>query len=287
MFGYVLPYKADLKVSQWYTYKAVYCGLCKELKRKYGFFARLFLNYDFVLLALVCDSLQTENIDFGTERCIANPIQKQITCKSTPGLSLAADSLMLTAFYKIKDNLNDDKLLKKVPSMLMYPLSNNFRKKAADRYEQLDKTLASLTLDQQKIESENTNSADAIAEPSAKMTAALFEAAANDENKSKMYRFGYFLGKIIYYLDAAEDYEKDKKNGAYNFFVNQNYTKQQTVSEVQRLCNLCAGEMSLCYNLINFTHYKPILDNILYLGLPQCILNAGNPVKKQTGGSLK
>ncbi len=287
MFGYVLPHKADLKVSQWYTYKAVYCGLCKELKRKYGFIARLFLNYDFVLLAMAADSLQSEDIAFGKERCIANPLQKQITCNSTNGLSLAADALVLTAFYKIKDNINDDRFFKKVPSFLIYPIANHFRKKAANRYNKIDTALEQLTINQQHVESINTKSADAIAEPSAKMTATLFEAAANEENKTKMYRFGYFLGKIIYYLDAAEDYEKDIKNKSYNFFVLQNYTKQQTVDEVKRLCNLCAAEMSLCYNLINFTHYKPILDNILFLGLPLCISNAGNPVQKSVNGTLK
>ena len=59
MFGYVLPLTAELKVREWHAYRAYYCGLCKELKREYGFLSRFLLNYDLVLPALLADRKST------------------------------------------------------------------------------------------------------------------------------------------------------------------------------------------------------------------------------------
>ncbi|MEG2931724.1 MAG: DUF5685 family protein, partial [Ruthenibacterium sp.] len=136
------------------------------------------------------------------------------------------------------------------------------------------------TAAQQSLEAARTSSPDEAAEPTAQMTAALFAAAGDAHTEKILARFGLFLGKIIYYLDAAEDYEKDKKNGAYNLFLLRGLTKEAAVDETKRLCRLCAGEMSLCYNLLRFTANKPLLDNILFLGVPQSIARAGQPAQQ-------
>ena len=36
MFGYVRPYKPELKVKEYEMFRAAYCGLCWALKEKYG-----------------------------------------------------------------------------------------------------------------------------------------------------------------------------------------------------------------------------------------------------------
>ena len=36
MFGYVRPYKPELKVREYEMFRAAYCGLCWALKEKYG-----------------------------------------------------------------------------------------------------------------------------------------------------------------------------------------------------------------------------------------------------------
>ena len=40
MFGYVEAKKSELKMREFYKYKAYYCGLCKVLKEKYGFYTQ-------------------------------------------------------------------------------------------------------------------------------------------------------------------------------------------------------------------------------------------------------
>ena len=46
MFGYVTICEPELKVKDLKRYKAYYCGLCRELKEKYGFMGQMTLTYD-------------------------------------------------------------------------------------------------------------------------------------------------------------------------------------------------------------------------------------------------
>ena len=147
------------------------------------------------------------------------------------------------------------------------------RKKAAVRRPALDETLREQTAAQQALERRASKSADEAADPTARMTAALFRLAA--PGSRALERMGLFVGKIIYYLDAAEDYEKDTRNGAYNVFALQGLSKAEAVAEAQRLCRMCAGEAALAYNLLEPGPCKAILDNIVFLGLPQSIALAG------------
>ena len=50
MFGYVLPRKDKLSEEDFARYRAAYCGLCRSLKRNYGFHARFLVNYDMTFL---------------------------------------------------------------------------------------------------------------------------------------------------------------------------------------------------------------------------------------------
>ena len=51
MFGYVRPVREELKCRDFDLYKATYCGLCGAMRRRYGWLAPMFLNYDFTFLA--------------------------------------------------------------------------------------------------------------------------------------------------------------------------------------------------------------------------------------------
>ena len=41
MFGYLQVRKSELLVREWEAYKAVYCGLCKQMGKDYPFLTRL------------------------------------------------------------------------------------------------------------------------------------------------------------------------------------------------------------------------------------------------------
>ena len=152
MFGYVLPLTAELKVREWHAYRAYYCGLCKELKREYGFLSRFLLNYDLVLPALLADGVAGTQAHMCPERCMANPVEKRPMCQSTAGLALAADALVLTVYYKLADDLADERFFKRLPALVLWPFLSRMRKKAAVRRPALDETLREQTAAQQALE---------------------------------------------------------------------------------------------------------------------------------------
>ena len=55
MFGFIRPYKPELRVREVNRFQAVYCGLCHEIKDRYGRLQTYFLSYDmtFLLWSLV------------------------------------------------------------------------------------------------------------------------------------------------------------------------------------------------------------------------------------------
>ena len=53
MFGYVRPFRPELKCKDFDLYRATYCGLCRCLRRRYGLAAPMLLNFDFTFLALL------------------------------------------------------------------------------------------------------------------------------------------------------------------------------------------------------------------------------------------
>ncbi|MFR9160056.1 MAG: DUF5685 family protein [Ruthenibacterium lactatiformans] len=117
MFGYVLPLTAELKVREWHAYRAYYCGLCKELKREYGFLSRFLLNYDLVLPALRrCGRPQAHMCP---ERCMANPVENG-RCAKAPRALPAADALVLTVYYKLADDLADERF-QRLPVLVLWP----------------------------------------------------------------------------------------------------------------------------------------------------------------------
>ena len=60
LFGYVKISKDELKVKDYYTYRAYYCGLCFELGKRHNQLTRLSLSYELTALALLLDSLSDE-----------------------------------------------------------------------------------------------------------------------------------------------------------------------------------------------------------------------------------
>ncbi len=273
MFGYVLPLAAEMKVREWNTYRAYYCGLCKELAREYGFAARMLLNYDLVFAALLADGAAQRPPHICPERCVAGPLRKRPVCQTTEGLALAADALVLTAYYKFADDCADEHGVRRLAAHMGRGFLARAHRKARERRPELDRLLAEQMAAQGAAEQRQTRSADEAADATARMTQAIFAASVPGSRAAA--RLGLFVGRILYYLDAAEDYEKDTARGSYNVFALQGLSREEAVGEAQRLCRLSAGEAALAYNLIQPGPAKPLLDNIIFLGLPHSIALAG------------
>ena len=282
MFGYVTPDKGEMKVREYECYRAVYCGLCMQLKADYGFVSRMLLNYDLVTVALLADGISGEKGSPCMKRCMANPLHRRCMHAGTQGLRLAAASLVLLSWYKLADDLEDEPFARRFASGMLRFLLCRAHKKAAAAQSELDRLLAEQTVCQQTLEQAGCANPDEAAEPTGRMTAAIREkCAVRPEDAHILSRMGLFLGKILYWLDAAEDYDKDKEKGRYNVFLRMGLDRAAAIEQATLQCRLAAGEVARCYNLLRLELNRPILDNIIFLGLPAGIRRAGQPQKHE------
>ncbi len=280
-----MPVKPEMKVKEFESYRAMYCGLCKQLKTDYGFWPRMLLNYDLVTVALLADGLTGEEGSPCMERCIANPLQKRCVQKKTQGLRLAAAGLVLLGWYKLADDLADEPFFRRQAARLMRLVLRGAYKRAAEAYPAIDQCLAEETLHQQQVEQKRSALYDEAAEPTGRMTAEILAACAQTPQQERaLRRFGLFMGKIIYWLDAAEDYEKDQEKGRYNVFLQNSLSREQAIQQAQLQCRMAAGEAARCYNLLDLRLNRPILDNIVFLGIPGSIQRAGQPTMRRPKG---
>lgn len=86
MFGYIKPYKPELKLKEITKYSNAYCALCDQLKRDYGFTSRFILNYDITFLLLCLNHLDNSDKEDQKIRCPYNPMKVKKTQLSTKAL---------------------------------------------------------------------------------------------------------------------------------------------------------------------------------------------------------
>ena len=108
MLGYVKPDKPELKIREFEIYGGYYCGICKSIGRRYGQLPRLTLNYDSVFLAILLAGISPEKDHIKVQRCIIHPEKKRTILYDSPEIDYAADILLLLAYYKLKDDYQDE-----------------------------------------------------------------------------------------------------------------------------------------------------------------------------------
>lgn len=272
MFGYIRAAKPEMKVKEFESYKAVYCSLCKELGKSYGFLSRFTLSYDFTFLALLNMSLKEGGCSVKRKRCVCNPLKKCNYCEETKDLKMPSAAAMIMIYYKIKDNVADEKGFKKLGAFCLLALFSRAHKKAMRSFPEVEEIVLEYITKQSKLEKEKCNSLDKAADPTAIALSKLFMLCCADEmQKRVLERLGYCMGRYIYLLDAACDLEQDIKKDSYNVlrFTEFEDIKEYKKSRVEPQLYFCCNEAGKAFELLDIKKFKTILGNIIYLGLEE------------------
>lgn len=282
MFGYVKAHKPELKIKEYETYKAVYCSLCKKLGKSYGVLSRFTLSYDFTFLAMLNMSLRDGCDGFVQGRCAFNPLKKCNYCKDDTALDMPSAAAMIMLYYKILDNIADERGFKKVGYLLLKPIFSRAHKKAAKQYPNIESYVSEYINAQNTLEKNGCTSIDEAADPTAKVMEQILSLCSDDEaQKRVLARLGYCLGRYIYLLDAAVDLPDDIKQGSYNVFKTKegDDIKQYIKITVTPQLYFCVNEAARAFELLDINRYKHILGNIIYLGLEETFLKELNDEK--------
>ncbi len=274
MFGYLQTQKSELLIKDYEAYKSVYCGLCKQLGKSYGVLSRLTLSYDCTFLALLYISINDDDICVKKGHCVVNPLKKCMFCTENKALKFAAAVSAILTYYKIKDNISDSKFLKALFFKFLSLFFRRAYKKAKKDYPVIEEITAQYIQEQFNVEHDKNVSIDIAANPTANFISKLIMSIPNTNNIPNLLleKFGYFIGRWVYLIDAADDYDKDLLSGNFNPFVDYFKNKENTRNDVSKYCNSVLNftiyQINLAYNLIDFKQFKRILDNIINYGLP-------------------
>lgn len=268
MFGYVRPFREELKVRELNDYEAMYCGLCSMIGTRCGFFARMFLNYDFVFLAMVL-APKEERPKTLQCRCPANPLKKKCACAATPGLEAAADESVILSYWKLQDTVADEGFWKGLAArILSIFLKRGYRKAAAARPE-FDRQVQQCLRELQNLEAARSASLDATADTFARILQAAAPGSGDAAKDRALGELLYHVGRWVYLVDAWDDLKKDLACGQYNpihyRFDGRELEEQAYLrTTLQHSLNRALS----AYALLELGGWSGVVENILCLGLP-------------------
>lgn len=218
MFGYVKPVPKELLVKEYEFYKATYCGICRSMKKHTGFLSNMTLTYDSVFLALLRMAyIPDGELGSRMRRCAAHPLKRRCMLNDNSAIEYTARAFAILTYYKLKDDLSDERFMKKLFVSLTRPVVAHGRKKAkmTELAEIVRDKLASIT----EMEKARVPSVDDPATAFGELLGEIFRFGLEGEGAVVTYQIGLHLGRFIYAADAAEDYERDRKSGSYNPYV--------------------------------------------------------------------
>lgn len=266
MFGYVRPYRDELKVREQRDYEALYCGLCQALGRRHGFLARMFLNYDFTFLAMLLDG---DKPVMERHPCPARLWCRKKSCAMAGGADAAADAGTILTYWKLRDTVADGTFWKRMGARLLSLLLRRSYRRAAASRPDFDRSVRENLEQLQALEREGCPSLDRTADTFAKILSAAAPASGDHGRDRALEQLLYHVGRWIYLVDAWDDLEEDRQRGGYNP-VSARFPGQEEASQ-DYLRTTLRHSLNLARSagaLLELGHWQGTVENILYLGLP-------------------
>lgn len=217
MFGFVKPLVPELKVKDSDFYRSVYCGLCRSMSKHTGGISAFTLSYDMTFFALCRMALSDTELSFERIRCKAHPMKKRTVCRDNAELEFAARASGILVYYNCKDDVRDEKGIKRMIAKMLLPYAKQIDKKAAlpDISAKTEEYLSKLSL----LERESCPRPDEVADVFGRLLGELLSVGYEEATATVAREIGYHTGRWVYLADAVCDYKKDKKENKYNPFI--------------------------------------------------------------------
>ncbi len=261
MFGYVSAHQPELKMREYYKYRAYYCGLCKVLREKYGFLGQMTLTYDMTFLVVLLTSLYECDTKQEEHRCVRHPMKKQKMLYNEI-TAYAADMNLILMYYKLLDDWKDERSKASAAGLrLLHKTFLELQKTYPEKCDIIRKSLALL----QQCEERGEESIDVTARYFGKLMSELF-VYKKDVWEKPLRKIGFYLGKFIYILDAYDDVDEDIKQGNYNALLPM-YIEEGFDEKCEEMLNFVLAECTNEFEKLPCVEDAELLRNILYAGV--------------------
>ncbi|MCD7728983.1 MAG: DUF5685 family protein [Clostridia bacterium] len=269
MFGYISPDRPYLFIKDEELYKAMYCGVCKGIKKGCGQTARTALTYDMAFMSALVHNIAGQDIVIEKQHCVIHPFKKRpMACADEITVLLGCINTAL-AYYKLLDDKND----KEARSFLRFFYKKGY-KRAIKKCPAADKIIAAQMAAQAKLEKDGCAIIDMACEPSAEMMKELCAEVLGDKTTPYAEALSYAVGKWVYLADALDDYDKDVKKGRYNVLYKAygDKCKEDAVNnnrdELIFIFDNLFADMRESLANIKFHFNHDLTDNIILRGIP-------------------
>ena len=270
MFGYVRADTPYLFIKDDALYRAMYCGVCKGIGEVCGQSARIGLSYDITFLSVLLHNIAGVDVEIEKQHCLTHCIRSRMMANVDEITRKLGALNTLLAYYKYTDDIADGDGGR--GKRLFF--KKGF-KRAKKRYPELEKIVRENLQEQEKTEKAKVDSVDRAADATAVMIASACDYILEDKATKYTHDLCYAVGKWIYLIDALDDYDKDKKKGAYNPFVlSYGEESRETLlagkygDEVRYVFHAVFFDIRENLSQIAFKFNRDLSDNILLRGLP-------------------
>jgi len=260
MFGYVTASWKELGKEEQIRYNAVYCGICRQIRAQTSNLARLGLSYDMAFLALLHMSLYEPEEEGGQGACKLHPIAKRPWVDNA-AVRYAADMNVLLTYYNLLDDWEDEnRHSAKYMAEKIEPALQGVR----ERFPRQSQAVCACITRLGELEKASCPNPD---EPAGVFGELMGEILVWREDlwAPILRQMGFWLGRFIYLLDGAVDYDKDKRRGRYNPYLAMGGGKDWQSWEEWLVLSM--GKCTERFEQLPLVQDKAILDNILYSGV--------------------
>ena len=224
MFGYVTASWKELTAEEQKRYGAVYCGICREIRQRSTGIGRICLSYDMAFLALLLMSLYEPEEESGKKACRLHSVKPR-PWVDNEYIRYAADMNVALGYYNCLDDWQDDgKRSAKFMADKLEPFLPELEARWPRQLGAIKNCISRLS----QLEKENCPNPDEPASCFGELMAQLL-VYREDMWAKDLGQMGFSLGRFIYLLDAAADYDKDKRKGKYNPYLAMGMEKHEIV----------------------------------------------------------
>mgnify|MGYP006992632716 CR=1 FL=1 len=261
MFGYVVMNKPEIRFKDFDLYRSFYCGLCRELREKYGISGQITLTYDMTFVVVLLSALYEPPTQKGTTRCVIHPVCKHPVRKNA-ATEYGADMNVLLSYYKCMDDWADEK---KLTRFTYAKLLKKGYHRAYNKYPEKARRIENLLRELSREEKKQSADIDRMAGIFGRIMSEVLAPKA-DEWEESLRNMGFYLGKFIYLLDAYEDVYEDRGKGRYNPFTIK-CDDPDFEEEVRTILTMMMAECSREFEKLPILDNVEILRNIIYSGV--------------------
>lgn len=217
MFGYLRPLVPEMKVAEYEIYRAVYCGVCREIGRTSSQTARLGLSYDIVLLCAVRMALTGEMPVFRRRLCPAHPMSRRLVLEPCEAGRFTAAAFALLFAAKNDDDLMDETGVRRIRAAVLSPLAAHMKRSGGKCLpDGAAENIAELLGKLSHLEKEKSPSSDETSDAFGEVLGYVFSLGLDGDKREIARTIGRCAGKFVYICDAVDDLAEDTKKDRYN-----------------------------------------------------------------------